>query len=141
MAMADLIEAYRPRPIRTLAIDFAATRRSCRSVTFAAAVLLVTSAFGGTESTKGLAPLPARTIVASRFEGHQPVFADKANTMNPVEIVRTARAGYLAQMCEPWGMLRTLKPTLRFYFDDRILPWAQLKHHGVDGFDNNSRNL
>src|SRR5690606_13074151 len=49
--------------------------------------------------------------------------------------------GYLCQMCEPWGMLPELNPTLRFFFDNRILPWAQLKHHGVDGFDNNNRNL
>jgi hypothetical protein len=33
------------------------------------------------------------------------------------------------------------QPTLRFHFDSRALPWPSLKHHNVDGFDNNSRNV
>jgi hypothetical protein len=30
---------------------------------------------------------------------------------------------------------------MRFHFDNRSLPWPQLKHHTVDGFDNNARNV
>ena len=103
--------------------------------------LAVLMCFAETESAKTLASLPARQIKVERFESQDPTFATAANTLDPIAIVRTARDGYLSQMCEPWGMLPGLTPTLRFYFDDRILPWTQLKHHGVDGFDNNNRNL
>ena len=38
-------------------------------------------------------------------------------------------------------MTAGLEPTYRFYFNNRLLPWPEVKHHAVDGFDNNSRNL
>ena len=71
----------------------------------------------------------------------RPLFVMDANTLDPLDIVRKGRAGYLAKCWEPWGMTMGLEPTYRFYFDNRLLPWPELKHHGVDGFDNNSRNL
>ncbi|MDO8303401.1 MAG: hypothetical protein Q7T18_09175 [Sedimentisphaerales bacterium] len=86
-------------------------------------------------------PLAAREITTKEFANYPPLFTSQAKTLDPVEIVRCARKGYLTNMCEPWGMTQGLKPTLRFYFDDCILPWPQLKHHAVDGFDNNNRNL
>jgi hypothetical protein len=99
-------------------------------------------AYAGETSVKPVvSSLPPRTIKTTRYDSYAPCFTVTANTLDPLHVVRTAHMGYLAQMCERWGMLPGLKPTLRFYFDDRILPWAQLKHHGVDGFDNNSRNL
>lgn len=104
-------------------------------------VLVGSASFADTGVDDGHASLPARKFAVERYESQPPSFAAAANTLDPLSIVCTARDGYLSQMCEPWGMLPGLTPTLRFYFDDRILPWAQLKHHGVDGFDNNSRNL
>ena len=81
-----------------------------------------------------------REVTTVGFESHPPVFAKKASTLNPIDIVRDAWKGYLTNMCEPWGMLPGLKPTYRFWFQNKALPWAELKHHMVDGFDNNGRN-
>lgn len=86
-------------------------------------------------------PLLERRIDTLRIESHPPCFRIDPNTLDPLKLAREAQTGYLAHMCEPWGMLPGLRPTLRFYFDNRLLPWVELKHHGVDGFDNNSRNL
>ena len=71
----------------------------------------------------------------------EPQFRRKARTLDPLEIARECWQGYLTHQAEPWGMTAGLKPTLRFHFDNRALPWAVLKHHAVDGFDNNSRNV
>lgn len=82
-----------------------------------------------------------RKITTKEYVSYPPVFARKANTLDPIKIVRDARSGYLAKSWEPWGMLPGLKPTYRFWFDNEALPWPELKHHVVDGFDNNNRNM
>ena len=110
-----------------------------------ASFLLVQVAYGATEPTKESTCKrnSPRQIVTTgyAYPSSSPLFATQAKTLDPMDIVREARAGYLTKMCEPWGMLPGLKPTYRFWFDNRVLPWPELKHHVVDGFDNNSRNL
>jgi hypothetical protein len=91
------------------------------------------------ESTK-LRSKP-REITTVGLESHAPVFVKQAKTLDPIDIARDAWKGYLTKMCEPWGMLPGGKPTYRFWFNNRVLPWAVLEHHAVDGFDNNNRNL
>ena len=71
----------------------------------------------------------------------KPLFETRAATVDPVDVVRKAWKGYLTQQCEPVGWTSDRKPLLRFYFDNRALPWARLKHHPVDGMDNNNRNM
>ncbi len=85
--------------------------------------------------------LPPRQITTIGYADYSPLFVMQAKTLDPLDISRNAWKGYLHKMCEPWGMMPGLQPTYRFFFDDRILPWPEMKHHGVDGFDNNSRNL
>jgi hypothetical protein len=70
-----------------------------------------------------------------------PLFASQAGTLDPAEIAHKCWKGYLTLQPDPWGMTPDLRPELRFNFDDRLLPWPVLKHHGVDGFDNNARNV
>lgn len=84
--------------------------------------------------------LDARTIAAKEFLEYPPLFATEAKTLDPRAIARECWNGYLKTQAEPWGMLPGGEPTLRFHFDNRALPWPRLKHHAVDGFDNNARN-
>lgn len=80
----------------------------------------------------------------TRVIGHaayEPSFLTKTGTLDPVVIARNGWKGYLTKMCEPWGLLPGLKPTIRCFFDNRVLPFAELKHHAVDGFDINVRSL
>lgn len=82
-----------------------------------------------------------RTITTLEFLEFAPLFTTSIRTLDPIDIVRKGRMGYLAKCWEPWGMTDGLKPTYRFFFLNEALPWPILKHHGVDGFDNNSRNM
>ena len=82
-----------------------------------------------------------REIRILGYQAYEPLFVSEARTLDTIDIVRDAWKGYLTNSCEPWGMLPGLKPTYRFWFDNRVLPWPELKHHVVDGFDNNSRNM
>lgn len=82
-----------------------------------------------------------RTITSTGFVSVPPLFARQTRTLDPVALARQAWQGYLGKQPEPWGMLPGGKPTLRFHFDSRALPWPSLQHHKVDGFDNNSRNV
>ena len=84
--------------------------------------------------------LTARTIETKEFLEFPPVFAESTGTIDPKKIARECWDGYLKTQAEPWGMLPGGEPTLRFHFDNRALPWPRLKHHVVDGFDNNARN-
>ena len=86
-------------------------------------------------------PTVAREITTKEFANYPPLFVRQAQTLDPVAIVRRAWKSYLTQTCDPWGMLPGGQHTLRLSFDCRILPWAELKHHGVDGYDNNTRNI
>src|ERR1700677_2332635 len=84
---------------------------------------------------------PARRIIVTGFATNAPLFLTVAKTLDPMTIAHQCWKGYLTQQPDPWGMTVALNPTLRFHFDDRALPWPQLKFHGVDGFDNNARNV
>ncbi len=86
-------------------------------------------------------PQPPRQVTTLEYAESPPLFVTRAKTLDPLAISRNAWNGYLKTMCEPWGMMPGGKPSYRFFFDDRILPWVEMKHHGVDGFDNNNRNL
>lgn len=87
------------------------------------------------------APLCERQIVVKAAADYPPLFLREAKTMDPRDIARQCWKGYLTTQPEPWGMTAGRKPTLRFHFDNRALPWPRLQHHGVDGFDNNARNV
>jgi hypothetical protein len=82
-----------------------------------------------------------REVVTQEFAIYPPLFAMQANTLDPTAMARIAWEGYLTSQPDPWGMQLDGQPTLRFHFDNRALPWPSLKHHNVDGFDNNSRNM
>jgi hypothetical protein len=82
-----------------------------------------------------------REVVAEEFAMYPPLFARQANTLDPTAMARFAWKGYLTSQPDPWGMQLDGQPTMRFHFDNRALPWPSLKHHNVDGFDNNSRNV
>jgi hypothetical protein len=84
---------------------------------------------------------PERQVVSETSESHPPLFVQDAKTLDPSAIARECWKGYLTQQPDPWGMTGDLTPTLRFHFDDRALPWPRLKHHEVDGFDNNARSV
>lgn len=105
--------------------------------------LLVQVTYGTTEPEKASTDkrYSPRQIDTTRCTSYPPLFAIQTNTLDPVDIVRDAWKGYLTKCSEPWGMLPGLKPTYRFWFDNRVLPWPEVKHHVVDGFDNNSRNV
>lgn len=80
-------------------------------------------------------------IVIKSWQTSPPTFAKSARTLTPHQIARQCWKGYLTKQPDPWGMTRELKPTLRFHFNNRALPWPVLRHHAVDGFDNNARNI
>lgn len=86
-------------------------------------------------------PLTERSILAKSFASYPPLFSGEAKTLDPRAIARECWKGYLSKQPELWGMTAGLRPTLRFNFDNRLLPWPVLKHHAVDGFDNNARNV
>jgi hypothetical protein len=79
--------------------------------------------------------------IGKGFATYPPLFAKQANTLDPVKMARESWKGYLTKQPDAWGMLPGLQPALRFHFDNRGLPWPNLKHHAVDGFDNNARNV
>ena len=70
-----------------------------------------------------------------------PTFATETSTLDLMAIARRAWKGYLSKQCSPWGMLPDGRPSYRFCFDNRALPWARLKHNPADGGDNNNRNV
>ncbi|MHB9037418.1 MAG: hypothetical protein ACYC64_12195 [Armatimonadota bacterium] len=92
------------------------------------------------ETEKPSKPQPRQISVQSYTE-YSPLFATRADTLDPLEWSRQAWKGYMSKQPDPWGMTTDGKPTLRYNFDNRVLPWPRLKHHGVDGFDNNARNV
>lgn len=85
--------------------------------------------------------LHERRLVVLTNLSTAPAFIREAKTVDPKAIARECWKGYLSTQPEPWGMGIGQQPTLRFHFDNRALPWARLKHHQVDGFDNNARNV
>jgi hypothetical protein len=95
------------------------------------------------EALKSPAPnrQSARNVIKQDFASYPPLFAQRANTLDPTVMARQAWKGYLTFQPDAWGMQLDGQPTLRFHFDNRALPWPSLKHHNVDGFDNNSRNV
>jgi hypothetical protein len=93
------------------------------------------------ESASNLKATARGEPIAMGFASYPPLFTRQAKTLDPVEMARECWRGYLTHQPDPWGMLPGLKPTLRFHFDNRALPWPRLKHHNVDGFDNNGRNV
>ena len=86
-------------------------------------------------------PAAPSEIATTGYVRSTPLFATRARTLDPAQIARQAWKGYLTHQPEPWGTAIDGTPTLRFHFDNRALPWPSLKHHSVDGFDNNNRNL
>ena len=100
--------------------------------------LLLVGATGSIASAEGSA---ARTIEVTGYASYPPLFAEKADTLDPMAMARECWKGYLTKQPEPWGMLPGGHATHRFHFDNRALPWPNLKHHSVDGYDNNNRNL
>jgi hypothetical protein len=82
-----------------------------------------------------------REVITQDFATYPPLFARQTQTLDPTDMARQAWKGYLSNQPDPWGMQLDGQPTLRFHFDNRALPWPNLKHHNVDGFDNNSRNV
>src|ERR1051325_2138716 len=96
--------------------------------------------------TKAQEPSTKSASCERRIETQQwivlpPLFVSEAKTLAPSDIARECWKGYLSHQPDPWGMTFEKSPTLRFHFDNRALPWPSLKHHGVDGFDNNARNV
>ncbi len=86
-------------------------------------------------------PLGGRNVFIKNYAVYPPQFLKKAMTLDPCTIARECWKGYLTKQPDPWGMTTGFEPTLRFHFDNRALPWPSLKHHVVDGFDNNARNV
>ncbi len=82
-----------------------------------------------------------REVIRQEFAVYPPLFTRHTQTVNPKKIARECWMGYLTMQPDPWGLLPDLRPALRFHFDNRALPWPDLKHHKVDGFDNNARNV
>ncbi len=85
--------------------------------------------------------LGKREILVDGYASYGPIFAAETKTLDPALVARECWNGYLVKQPDPWGLTRDLKPTLRFHFDNRALPWPSLKHHSVDGPDNNARNV
>jgi hypothetical protein len=86
--------------------------------------------------------LTQRQITVTRQIAAAPLFS--SNTHHPFDPIATAREawqGYMTHQPTAYGMLPDGSPALRYHFDNRAFPWAVLRHHGVDGFDNNNRNL
>ena len=82
-----------------------------------------------------------RRVLNQELISLPPTFASRAGTLDPLCLARLTWQGYLRKQPEPWGTLPGGAAALRFYFDNRALPWPRLQHHPVDGFDNNARNL
>lgn len=82
-----------------------------------------------------------RVLIVESWQKSAPAFAASTKTLTPRQIARECWKGYLTKQPDPWGMTIGGKPTLRFHFDNRALPWPVLRHHAVDGFDNNARNV
>lgn len=93
------------------------------------------------ENSSKSEPAGVREIATKDFVAYPPLFVVEAKTLDPADMAREAWKGYLSKQPDVWGMLPGLQPTLRFHFDNRALPWPRLKHHLVDGFDNNARNV
>jgi hypothetical protein len=94
------------------------------------------------EENKVTIPVPRqREVAVKSFVSSEPLFVSEAKTLDPADVAHTCWKGYLTHQPDAWGMTAGLQPMLRFNFDDRLLPWPVLKHHGVDGFDNNARNM
>ncbi len=94
----------------------------------------------------GAGPGPAsdftgRTIETVDNVEYAPLFRRDAGTLDPAAVARECWKGYLTEQPDKWGTGPSFEPTLRFHFDNRALPWPSLKHHAVDGFDNNARNV
>ncbi len=107
-------------------------------------LVLVTVASLGANASEALQPSDVtipRQVTLKSLADYPPLFAEKSATLDPLALARQCWKGYLTTQPEPWGMLPDGSPTLRFHFDNRALPWPVLKHHSVDGFDNNNRNL
>ncbi len=82
-----------------------------------------------------------RQIVERPAATYAPLFVRQSRTLDPSDVAHQCWKGYLTKQPDPWGMTFGKSPTLRFNFDNRALPWPVLRHHGVDGFDNNARNV
>ncbi|MBM3845911.1 MAG: hypothetical protein FJ405_06460, partial [Verrucomicrobia bacterium] len=107
---------------------------------------LSAAVFAGTQALADSKPAPGSSLAKREIRDTgsvsvSPRFLRNTGTLDPMHIARTCWEGYLTHQPEPWGMTAGLKPTLRFHFDNRALPWAVLRHHSVDGFDNNARNV
>jgi hypothetical protein len=87
------------------------------------------------------APARERRLVVVGEAAYPALFARESETLDPREIARHCWKGYLTAQPDPWGLTPAGTPTLRLHFDNRALPWPNLKHHEVDGFDNNARNV
>jgi len=120
---------------------FMQSSRSSNSYLPLALSLAGSIALNAAEGVSSNAVVPERRIVVRAEASYPPLFVQQAKTLDPSEIARQCWQGYLSNQPEAWGMTFGLKPTLRFHFDNRALPWPSLKHHGVDGFDNNARNV
>ena len=114
---------------------------NCKSKLFLGLVIYLSAFLLVGASVATNAPLYERQIVTTNAAAFPPLFVLEAKTLNPRDIARQSWKGYLSTQPEPWGITADLKPTLRFHFDNRALPWPKLQHHGVDGFDNNARNV
>lgn len=86
-------------------------------------------------------PAGSRNVVREDFVSCEPLFVREAKTLDPLDIARVAWNGYVTQKADPWGMTPDLQPMLRYSFDCRALPWPSIKHHNVDGLDNNGRGV
>ena len=82
-----------------------------------------------------------RRLTTRATVAYPPLFIQETKTLDAAHIARQCWKGYLSTQPDPWGMTFGKSPTLRFHFDNRLLPWPILKHHSVDGFDNNARNV
>jgi hypothetical protein len=115
-------------------------RSKMRTLSLLVAVAVLISTPRTTDARDGIYKVP-REIEAKEFIALPPTFATETKTMDLLGIARRAWKGYLSGQCEPWGMLPDGRPSHRFFFDNRALPWARLKHNNVDAPDNNNRNM
>jgi len=105
-------------------------------------ILSVIAIHGAGHAASGPSPLAGerKTALVASVEA-PPLFVQSAGTIDPKEVARVCWKGYLTRQPEEWGMLPGGQPSYRFHFDSRALPWPVLKHHSVDGYDNNNRNV
>lgn len=101
--------------------------------------LLIQLPFSGAAQDTSSRTNPERDVVIITNLVMPPLFCTETKTLDPAAIAAKCWKGYLTLQPDPWGMSGDFKPTLRLHFDDRALPWPSLKHHAVDGFDNNAR--